>query len=244
MSSILPEIPVNKRGSKNGGWEVHINGENQTDSVCHIKMVHERYGAVEFGLRENGAYAGPIIAEYRGGGVVLILYAYINNKLWVGIVRQNRHNMYSKYSVPAGFIHKKESRSSSVERVFDEEISNYFSERVIFLNEKRGVNANRAFFWTPKREEGLSFHALELRTEELVTDDGIVYRLKTGLFDPKSDKKIEYIQDCVLVPFEVAVHYVQDDFIHIGVSLLQAYLNHSAETAVMIAGYHDFFKRS
>ena len=85
----IPEEELEKRG-----WKVSVNGK-PIINVSRVTISNPRFGEFNYGIT-RGKYDGWSFHEIGGGGSVIIPYVHINDSIFVGLIKQERHNQGGK----------------------------------------------------------------------------------------------------------------------------------------------------
>ena len=204
----LKPIPEDQQGKR--GWSVYINGELVED-VSELRIVNERYGEVYYG--SAGAYDSWCFMEIGGGGSVTVAYFVYQNRLYVGMVEQNRANQggFVK-NVTRGFLDPGEKHMETAIREFTEEMGYVDPNERMGEFESEPANPNSTFFVTNDEGEGVHFFPFEVYMSEVELDidaevecpRGLVWKFRDDVLHPV-DKVAELILGSRFYPVEYAV---------------------------------------
>jgi 8-oxo-dGTP pyrophosphatase MutT (NUDIX family) len=170
MSVIVPLDEKTRRG-----WVLTLDGET-VQSVRLLELENRSFGKITYGLTRGG-YDSWSFRE-AAGGVVLVLYAWVDDVLHVGVVEQLRHNQGGRVlNVPRGFGERGETRSEAAARELSEETGLTAEDVSIAPLPGSPVNPDSAFFETTTTDDGIQFFAGQIPTAQLDRrDDQIVLR--------------------------------------------------------------------
>lgn len=198
------------------GWQLFLN-ELLVSVVESLRLVHTRFGTLEYGLTKGG-WDGWTFHELGGGGSVIVPYANINGQLFVGLVWQNRPNQGGNvWNVPRGFLAFGENHFGSAVQELEQEVG--YRSMELRLLEGKPMNPNSAFFVT-EGDEGVRAYALEIREDELVNNGADGWAFNPQILKPIS-KSAELIFGCRFFPWEQATE-VGDMFTLAAIARLRA----------------------
>jgi ADP-ribose pyrophosphatase YjhB (NUDIX family) len=156
---------------------------------------------------------------------VIVPYLKIEGELYVGVLRQYRHNHVGEVlNVPRGFLDLGESHDEAARREFSEE-TGYARASAMVPLEGEPANPNSSFFFTPDGE-GVRFFAVQLALDDVENRDGrIVFRRDRTRTDPisASHRLAERVQDVQFIYWADAA-LVSDLFTVSAVARLLAHL--------------------
>lgn len=220
QSLIIP-IPAERQDSRT--WTVKINNNILTD-IFLLEIEDPRFGQVTYGLSKAG-HDGWSFRDV--GGAVTIPFSIIEKQLFVGVVKQLRHNQGGYvWNIPRGFIDFGETLDSTASRELFEE-SGYKADknRVIKLEGEAG-NCNSSFFETPDDSNAVHFFAVEIDPNELIESD-LGFRIRPeSIENGEADKKsraAEMIDETRLIPWQEAAR-LGDMFSNASIARLLAFL--------------------
>lgn len=172
-----------------------LNGQ-VVQHVSSLQIENPKFGVVSYGLTPPG-YDGWSFKELGGGGSVIVPYAQIDGRLYIGVVEEARHNQGGKVlNVPRGFLDPGESHFNAAIRETEEEMG-YTSGMAPFELEGIPMNPNSAFFETPWKGEGVRVFALPVRAEELERVEN-VYRFRPGVLSSNQASKTAKLAERIL----------------------------------------------
>jgi len=153
----IPEEELEKRG-----WKVSVNGK-PIINVSRVTISNPRFGEFNYGMT-RGKYDGWSFHEIGGGGSVIIPYVHINDSIFVGLIKQERHNQGGKvWNVPRGFLEPGETHFQAGLREADEEMVGVMLKNIqLTVLPGAPMNPNSAFFETPAPNEGVQVFALKI----------------------------------------------------------------------------------
>ena len=210
MSDLIRQIP---KGMENP-WSVRVNGIIQQD-ISNIQIDNPKFGRLSFGLRPEGTI-GWMWKEVGGGGRIIFPYAVIDNKLYIGLLLQERHAQGGYvWNVPRGFLDPAKTHFESALAELKEEVG--YKNPGEKFRELKGEHANCNSSFVDSREGGDRYFAFEVFPEELkryhdfidVGESDTVeniyktYKFIPGLFKPISTTA-ERITACLFFPWEKA----------------------------------------
>jgi 8-oxo-dGTP pyrophosphatase MutT (NUDIX family) len=204
-------------------WTVTVDGEER--KVRHLVIENSKLGILSFGCRPEGTVGW--IWEEVSGGAGIIPYAMLEEKLFIGLIVEERQTMKGgqAQNIPRGF---REPGATSRETAIREAIEELgFPDVVSRLEDLGGepANSNSTFFDTSTgggfRYYGLYILPSELqRVPEVSQADVPVYQFREGLFNPRSTAG-ERILRCNFFPWDKAAT-VADTFSNAGTARLLA----------------------
>ena len=221
----LGEIPVGK-GTWTTEFEYDEEGKVQRARFVLYNPAKNMRREVELGWvddQHGNAYDAICYWESGGGGTVTIPWTIVNNVLYIGTVTQFRvHAGGDVDNAPRGYM-----KIGTTDRTQNatEELAEEVGPNVAEINpptqlEGDPVNMNTAVFWTPGKDEGNSFHSVEVDPNYLVDDGNDSMRFVDGLVAPEGG---ESITRCQFDPWHVAVRK-QDGLTIVGIARLMAQL--------------------
>lgn len=166
-----------------------------------MMRVHERgseysnpdFGELVIGIRPDGN-EGWTFHERQGGGQVIVPFAYIQQKLFIGLLQEKRELQEGMVlNVPRGFSDGTLPWINAMREESEEVGFIYASNRIHQLPGECG-NPNSAFFLTNKGE-GVKFFAFMVAEKELEEVGEVwsmkpAYQIKRNLLLPVSDERI------------------------------------------------------
>lgn len=195
MSDLIQ--PLDEKRDRQG-WAIYLDGHLTTISLFRASGP---LGVLSWGLRPEKT-VGWLWQESGGGGVGIMLYSVIRNKLYVGLIKEVRPNMDSHpvWNMPRGFLKPGDSPLVGAVTELQEEVGfPKAEERLERLAEK--VNPNSAFWVT--LQGGFCYFSFPVSPKELDLDVTPPYPFRTGLFNPTS-RLGEKILDCAFFPWTTA----------------------------------------
>lgn len=185
-------------------WEVELNGE-VIEKVLHLKISNSKFGEVNYGLTPAG-YDGWSFHEIGGGGVVTVPFSIIDGELYVGLVKQLRHNQGGEaWNVPRGFLSPDENHFKAAIREYEEEVRYLSPDKRVKPLEGESCNPNSAFFETAEKGEGVKYYSIEILPTQLELDpEQNAFRFRSGLLEPAT-KQAELILKCRFFGWRKAV---------------------------------------
>jgi 8-oxo-dGTP pyrophosphatase MutT (NUDIX family) len=205
-------------------WKVTVDGEER--KVRHLVLENSKLGILSFGCRPEGT-VGWIWEEVGGGGSGIIPYAILEEKLFIGLIVEERRTMPGGQAenIPRGFREPGATPRETAIREAIEELG--FPDVESRLEDLRGKpgNSNSTFFDTSTgggfRYYGLYILPSELqRVLEVSQSDPPVYQFREELFNPHSTAD-ERILGCNFFPWDKAAT-VADNFSNAGTARLLA----------------------
>jgi len=152
----------------NSPWRVAINGEDITSEVNILHIDNTRFGTLTFGLTQAG-YPGWTFHEPGGGGSVLVPFTFLQGKLFIGVLWENRPHQNLKKEVqnlPRVFMDRDENHFQAAANALANEVGIDTKDRITNLRGEPG-NPNSAFFETNGKGEGVKYYSFELLPHEL-----------------------------------------------------------------------------
>lgn len=219
--SLIVPIPVERQAFRT--WTVKVNNSILKD-VFLLEIEDPKFGQVTYGLSKAG-HDGWSFRDV--GGAVTIPFSIIEKQLFVGVVKQLRHNQGGYvWNVPRGFVDFGETLNSTASReLFEESGYKAGKDRIVNLEGEPG-NCNSSFFETPDDSNAVRFFAVEINPNELIESDfGFRIRpenIENGEAD-KNSRAAEMIDETRLIPWHEAAH-LSDMFSNSAVARLLAYL--------------------
>ena len=175
--------PLSKNDQKKRQWVLSVNNQVLHD-VREMKLSAEKYGTLSYGKTPSG-YDCWNFHEIKGGGVIVIPYFLDKETLYVGVVKQFRHNQGGEVlNVPRGFIGDGEQPIDAASREFAEETGFQMPQKS-FVEMGVPGNPNSAFFETLGAGEGVRFFAV------LVSVANLEYDRNNDIFKPRFHIKNE-----------------------------------------------------
>lgn len=247
LSTTITPIPTSQAKR---GWTVEINGE-VIPEVSNVRISNPGFGDLNYGMTPEG-YDSWRFHELGGGGSVIIPFAVVDSRLYIGLLTQPRSTQIGsldRWGVPRGFLNPQKSYFETAVSEVKEEIgktSFSLAERLMDLQEEihaEPSNPNSAFFETLSEKEGVRFFALRIKPEELDEVSGYwrgdydylpAFQFKPGVIQPapnlesKDKKQAEQILACNLFDLSDAVR-VKDGFTRQAIALLREYLDRRQE---------------
>lgn len=199
------------------GWRAIVN-EQMLEGVTSLHLVNESRGLdLEYGQTEVKDQEGKVLFGYDvwkfhepgGGGSVTVPYAWIENQLYLGVVKQNRPNLGGIFDeLPRGFLNIGETHMEGAIREGSEELATPIDPDSVF-EIGREKNPNSAFLDTSRPGEGVSFIAFELtedQIEKTVDENGVThYRVIADVKAQAKSKEEDGILSSELVLHSVAI---------------------------------------
>ncbi|QQS15118.1 MAG: NUDIX domain-containing protein [Rhodospirillales bacterium] len=171
-----------------------------------------------------GGYDGWSYRE-PNGGVVIVPFVMIRDEVFVGVVKQYRHNMGGAVlNAPRGFVDPGESPNAAAAREYHEE-TGANAEAVEELPGE-AVNTNSAFVETPKRGDGVRFFKVSVQAGDVECIDGrflLSPRMVSQSESAVSHRLAEQLERMEFIPWYDAAR-VADMFTVAGVARLLASL--------------------
>lgn len=245
-SSILAPIPSERRT-----WKVFVDGQEVAASQVQLELDRPDKGihrVVELGWIDDGrgnTYDGVRYWELGGGGVVIVPYALIAGRLYVGVVKQSRLFMGGDcWNVPRGFLQFGETHRQAAKREFKEEVGEECIESIgaipsIFSKviELPGmpINSNSGLIDTTLPEEGARFFAVEVISlnvfEEVETEFARGYQFRDGVLEivPGGERVVA----CLFIPWKKAV-VLKDGFTLMAIARLVSHLCSSGVIDILV----------
>lgn len=251
LITTITSIPTDQGSQAKRGWTVEINGK-VVPEISSVRISNPGFGDFNYGRTPEG-YDSWRFHELGGGGSVIVPYAVVDERLYVGLLTQRRSTQIGcldRWGVPRGFLNPQESYFETALREAQEEIgktSFSLAERLVDLQEELHAepsNPNSAFFETLSAKEGVSFFALRIVPEELEKVPGYwcgdydylpAFNFKKGVLEPlpdlepKDKKQAEQILGCGFYDLSDAVR-VKDGFTRQAIALLREYMDRKKET--------------
>ncbi len=215
---------------ENRTWKLFVDGAEVPFANAALVLdnpTKNMFRVVECGLvddQRGNVYDGIRYGELGGGGAVTIPYTIHNAQLWIGIVTQFRvHAGGDVDNVPRGYLKVgNPDRTKNATEEYAEEVgpgAAAIARPVRLAGE--GGNPNTAVFWTPKPEDGNTFHAIRVSPEHLeYMEPGQELRFKPGFVAPEGG---ESIVRCRFIPWCQAAQ-LRDGLTMMAVARLLAYL--------------------
>jgi hypothetical protein len=206
-------------------WTVTVDGEER--KVRHLVLENPKLGILSFGCRPEGT-VGWIWEEVGGGGSGIIPYAILEEKLFIGLIVEERRTIKGGKAgnIPRGFHESGTTHHETAAREGKEELGFPDLEKRLEVLRGEPANSNSAFFDT-STGEGFHYYGLKIHPSELqITPKGLeskepsVYKFKEGLFHPHSTSS-ERILQCHFFPWDKAAT-VADNFSNAGTARLLA----------------------
>lgn len=225
MATLIKDIPEEFQEKR--GWRVTVNGKRALN-VSRVTIENPRFGELHYGLTPGG-YDGWSFHEVGGGGSVIIPFAQMKGELFIGMVRQFRHNQGDEiWNVPRGFLEPNETHFEAAKREATEETGFYNRRDRLIALPGLPMNPNSAFFET-KTDEGVRIFGLRILEAELepvpessdLVDAAMTHQFKPGILKPVS-KQAEKIIDCKFSPWYTAA-ITSDMFTVAAIARLVAY---------------------
>lgn len=222
--SLIVPIPSEKQKKRN--WIVKINGQ-EVSNVSSLEIENSNYGIVSYGLTKGG-YDSWSFRDV--GGSVTIPFCLFDEKLFVGVVRQCRHNQGGYvWNVPRGFVNLGEDLHTAAERELIEESGYSPEKQQIFQLPGQSGNCNSAFFETPDESNAVAFYAVEVDKAELDFEkDNLVF--KPEIIDNSEEnlqsRSLEMIKEMKFISWTEAAS-LSDMFSNTAVARLLIHLNHN-----------------
>lgn len=216
MKTLIQDISDEAQAKR--GWIVEVNGEVVLQ-VRRVRLSHPKFGELNYGLTPPG-YDGWSFHELGGGGAVTLPWSVIHKQIYVGLVRQNRHNQGGEvWNAPRGFLDPGEKHFEAASRELAEETGLSAEGRIDDLMGSP-MNPNSAFFETASSDEGVRFNACFVHPRELERKSDNTYAFRPGVVKPVS-KAAEGIVKCSFFRWREAVR-VGDMFTAAAVARLLA----------------------
>lgn len=221
---VFGDIPPEKKT-----WKLVVDGEEVMFRNAQFVLddpAKNMMRVVECGWIDDmcgNTYDGIRYGELGGGGAVTIPYFQTLHQLYIGVVEQFRVHAggYVK-NVPRGYLKVGNTdRQENAKMELGEEVGPKVVEiGTVFQLPGEGANPNTAVCWTPRSDDGVTFHAIHINAEYLVRD-GSVWRFKDGLVAPEGG---ESIVRCEFIPWQHAAR-LRDGLTMMAIARLLAYLN-------------------
>ncbi len=138
-----------------------------------------KFGALVYQQAAAGPYDSWSFTEVRGGGSVVVPWARVNGKIYVGLLMERRPLAAIPpeefvYNVPRGFVDPNETHTQAAARELEEEVGLPLGRRLLQFS-GAPYNPNNAFFNTafflPNGEPaGVRFYSCKLTEDELELD--------------------------------------------------------------------------
>jgi 8-oxo-dGTP pyrophosphatase MutT (NUDIX family) len=205
-------------------WKVTVDGEER--KVRHLVLENPKLGILSFGCRPEGT-VGWIWEEVSGGGAGIILYAILEEKLFIGLIVEERRTIKGGQTenIPRGFSEPGATRHETAAREGKEELGLPDLEKRLEVLRGEPANSNSAFFDT-STGGGCCYYGLYIlpselqRVPEVSQSDPPVYQFREELFNPHSTAG-ERILGCNFFPWDKAAT-VADTFSNAGTARLLA----------------------
>jgi len=216
---ILTPIPDERQASR--GWSLTIDGE-LVPKVHELTLTNIRFGTLRYGSL-NGLYDCWCYHENGGGDAVIIPFCFIKEKLYVGVVEQNRPFAGGKVlNIPRGFLQMDESLIEGGYREATEELGVDVRGRIFQLPGSPG-NCNSTFFNTAQAHEGDRFLCVRFVDTDLeACSDRIGYYKFRSENNPLNEAG-EHISGCFFIPWQEAAT-VSDLYTNAAVARLLVFL--------------------
>jgi hypothetical protein len=230
--TVLRDLPD---GAKRG-WKAYLNGEEITEPIRSIVISNPGFGDLRYGATPMG-YDAWAFHENGGGGSVVIPYAVLDGRLYIGLILQNRPNQGGKVlNVPRGFLEPGKNHFETAHKESDEEVG-YGKPYDITPLGGEPQNPNSTFFETWGQGEGVRFYALPIPSEALESN-GARFRFKPGHVksDPssKAAKTVEQILGAEFLPLEEVAN-LSDMFTTSGALRLALHLKSFQQTLIPLS---------
>lgn len=220
----LGNIPEEKRT-----WKLFVDGQEVPFANAVLVLDNPQknmFRVVECGLvddQRGNVYDGMRYGELGGGGAVTVPYTLWRDMLFIGVVTQHRvHAGGDVRNVPRGYL-----KVGSPDRTqnAEEELAEEIGPRVAALAtpvrlDGEGANPNTAVFWTPKPEDGNTFHAVFISPDYLCQKNNVLGFID-GIVAPEGG---ESIVGCSFIPWYQAA-CLRDGLTNMAVARLLAHLH-------------------
>ncbi len=224
MPTMIRPIQGARQAARN--WIVLLD-DQPVHAVRSLTVHHPHYGVLAYGETPAG-HDGWSFRETGGGGVVVLPFVPRANDLYVGLLRQHRHNQGGDvWNAPRGFVEPGEDHLAAGHRELGEETGIDARLHRLFLLAGSPGNPNSAFFETPEASLGVRFVAVEFSPGDLTEVDGTL-QLREALVssnpEARSHRTAEQISAARFFHWTEAAR-VADMFTNAAVARLLAYLH-------------------
>lgn len=197
------------------GWAVIVEDEDgeftelvEMMDFCRLHIVHDAFGHLTYGKSPAGPHDQWSFHEANGGGSVVLPYAVVEGKTYIGLLQEGRPLQTAEgkvWNVPRGFAEAGRSYLEVALAELGEEVGVIPEESRMRLLAGDPVNPNSAFFetWGVKSDgepEGVRLFAYDATGLVEQSADGYKFR---GAVSPCPGLG-EKIYKCVFLPISVA----------------------------------------
>lgn len=195
------------------GWTVIVEGEDhrltEVEVGGRLHLVHDSFGHLTYGKSPAGPYDQWAFHEANGGGSVVLPYAVVEGKTYIGLLQEGRPLQTAEgkvWNMPRGFAEAGRSYLEVALAELSEEVGVVPEESRMRLLAGDPVNPNSAFFetWGIKSDgepEGVRLFVYDA-TGLVEKSDGDAYQFR-GAVNPRPGLG-EKIFKCVFLPINVA----------------------------------------
>lgn len=187
----LPGIMNSVPEGRPQGWKVIIDGKETV--VKHLRIVNPKIGVVEYGYNPLGWDQVFLRPQW---GAATVVYAFIDGKLYVALVQENRFNFPNGIvlDMPGGFA---DPEDKTLQETAARELQEETGVEIPLSPTKlpgEPMNCNRAFFYSREEGNGDALFAMEI-SKNVLKKDALIDGHRTYVLNKQKPAKNEALEE-------------------------------------------------